>query len=559
MKRIWGVFGTLWFIGNVIRNSEGSERFLRKGPSDGRLVGNHSAMTRVVGQRKDNPFPEQPLLAMFPEIGVSFASFSHEGSVPQLPKSEDIWDGSVHSETMHEFAEVYRHWEEDVDHLRKDRKIRTLHLSFSWSRVIDTSTGEPRTAVLEFYKEKVRYAKEQKNMTILATLYHYDFPWEYEQQFGGWADPRMIDRFREYATAVFSSLGMFVDYWITIHNPYQVAMRGYRWGLDPPYQTFSEERVLTVGHHLLLAHAWVVSDFRRLFSQFSHAKISMSVDCTFYVPYDLSDPNDRLAAQRMMRLQTAWFTDPLFFGSYPDDLRWHFPDNLPVFSETEERLLVGSVDFVAVIHSSTYAVQDSGKMPREENNNQSAGKRKKNDTPSAPLWNEMVPVMDHARVIVLPYSVARPTDLPTVWNYPKGIYQVIQWLQARYPALQSGSSSPDAKRASLPIVIVQCGVGTISSSRDQEMDDTARKYFLKNYYTEVAKVPSELSIDVPFFIVWSWMDSFQWEWKRLVRFGVSYIDFDSPEKTRHDKLSLQWMAEVQNALLVSKGGEGNGG
>jgi len=64
-------------------------------------------------------------------------------------------------------------------------------------------------------------------------LYHWDLP-QALQDVGGWENKTIVDRFRDYADIIFSRLGPKVKYWITVNEPYNIAMVGHGYGAAAP-------------------------------------------------------------------------------------------------------------------------------------------------------------------------------------------------------------------------------------------------------------------------------------------------------------------------------------
>ena len=58
------------------------------------------------------------------------------------------------------------------------------------------------------------------------------------------------------------------------------------------------------------------------------------------------------AAERCLEFMCARFSDPVYFGDYPQSIRDHIPA-LPVFTKEQQAALKGSVDFFLVNHYST--------------------------------------------------------------------------------------------------------------------------------------------------------------------------------------------------------------
>jgi beta-glucosidase/6-phospho-beta-glucosidase/beta-galactosidase len=47
------------------------------------------------------------------------------------------------------------------------------------------------------------------------------------------------------------------------------------------------------------------------------------------------------------RLCSGWFSDPIVFGDYPQNLKKVCGEKLPIFTEEEKALVKGSTDFMA--------------------------------------------------------------------------------------------------------------------------------------------------------------------------------------------------------------------
>ena len=60
----------------------------------------------------------------------------------------------------------------------------------------------------------------------MVTLYHWDLPQKL-QDFGGWQNETMAERFQEYANLCFDRFGATVDTWITFNEPRETSLGGY--------------------------------------------------------------------------------------------------------------------------------------------------------------------------------------------------------------------------------------------------------------------------------------------------------------------------------------------
>lgn len=80
-------------------------------------------------------------------------------------------------------------------------------------------------------------AKQVDGLADLAlsqvTLYHWDLP-QALQDVGGWENETIVQRFRDYADVLFQRLGDKVKFWITLNEPFVIALQGYGYGTAAP-------------------------------------------------------------------------------------------------------------------------------------------------------------------------------------------------------------------------------------------------------------------------------------------------------------------------------------
>jgi beta-glucosidase/6-phospho-beta-glucosidase/beta-galactosidase len=132
------------------------------------------------------------------------------------------------------------------------------------------------------------------------------------------------------------------------------------------------------------------------------------------------------------------------------------------------------------------------------------------------------------------YSVI-PNTIPTAsswqWIYPEGIYNMIGWLATRYTT----------KIQSIPFVITENGV-----SSDDNLQDQVRVDFIKDYYHNVIQAKHDYNLDITVYFIWSFMDNFEWAMGLTKeRYGIVFVDFNSPNKTRTIKASGHSLVVVE--------------
>jgi beta-glucosidase len=125
----------------------------------------------------------------------------------------------------------------------------------------------------------------------------------------------------------------------------------------------------SVGHNIILAHAYAVKLFREVVQPAQGGSIGITLDCPHFMPYDesleskqitlppiivCSNRNnstlttlktDVIAAQRATDTRLGWFADPIYKGHYPASLKNMLGDRLPDFTPEEMSVVRGSSDF----------------------------------------------------------------------------------------------------------------------------------------------------------------------------------------------------------------------
>jgi beta-glucosidase len=344
-----------------------------------------------------------------------------------------------------------------------------------------------------------------------VTLYHWDLPLALQLEFDGWLNPDITSYFRDYAEVCFSSFGDRVKNWITINEPWVVAMLGYGQGIFAPGRISNREPYLAA-HHLILAHAKAVDCYRRKYQEKQKGRIGITNNCDWREPLTHSKA-DRDAAERALEFFLGWFADPVYFGHYPQSMRTRLDNRLPHFTEQEREMVRGSSDFFGLNHYTTMLAAEAG------------------ETKVAGTVYGNGGLSEDQQVALSLDKSWKLTEMQ--WAIvPWGCKKLLQWIDERY-------SRPG-------IVITENGAAFADRLEEGAVNDPDRIDFYQSYLMAIHEA-MEAGVRVQGYFAWSLMDNFEWASGYSKRFGLHFVDFQTLE--RIPKASAFWYAGV-----IAKGG-----
>lgn len=210
--------------------------------------------------KRDQSIKEQVFLQdSFPSgflWGTGTSAFQTEGSWDVEGKGQSVWDHFVRSsnssaEGASVASDSYARREDDVKALEY-LGIKSYSFSLSWPRIFPD--GDPRGRVnlvaVGHYSRLIDQLLD-KGVEPIVTLYHWDLPQVLQERYGGWRNETLVEMFGEYAAFCFQAFGNRVRYWLTMHNPYLVAVQGYGTGVHAPGEAGGTAASLVVAHNLI--------------------------------------------------------------------------------------------------------------------------------------------------------------------------------------------------------------------------------------------------------------------------------------------------------------------
>lgn len=210
------------------------------------------------------------------------------------------------------------------------------------------------------------------NISPMVTMYHWDLPQKL-QELGGFANPEMVNWFKDYARVLFEKFGERVKSWITFNEPWHVCEHGYGSQISAPAIVSPGVGVYLAAHNLLKAHAEVYHLYKDEFKD-QKGIIGITCDTRWLEPLDKTSIDDAEASERAMQFFFGWFTHPIFSknGNYPKvmidriaslSLQQGFrKSRLPEFTPEEIERIRNTSDFFGL---NTYT---SGQIRKDFNN-----------------------------------------------------------------------------------------------------------------------------------------------------------------------------------------------
>lgn len=433
--------------------------------------------------------------------GAASAAHQIEGAYLEDGKGLGIWDyfangeqGHIaHGESGNVACDHYHRYKEDVA-LMKEIGLKSYRFSISWPRVLPEGTRKVNEKGLQFYSDLVDELLAA-GIEPMVTLYHWNLPYELHQK-GGWKNPSSPLWFEEYTKVVVDKLSDRVKYWLTFNEPQMFIGLSCERGIHAPFTRESEEELLLMTKHVLLAHGRAVSMIRR--EGKLPPQIGLAPTGDVYAPTDDSKEAIEVAREKSFTVfeenylfTNAWWADPIFLGHYADSAIELFGEKLPKLTEEEWEQISQPLDFYG------FNVYQCAKSHLYTGN-----------------YDE--------------YSYQGSPKTTMGWNVlPDTLYWSSKFLYERY-----GN----------PILITENGMsGPDWVHMDGKVHDSYRIDFMHRYLLGLKKVIEE-GVPVLGYQYWSILDNYEWTEGYDKRFGLIHVDYRTMKRALKD--SAYWYGNV---------------
>lgn len=449
---------------------------------------------------------------MFPDDfvwGAATAAYQVEGAATEGGRGPSIWDTFTHTpgrtynaDTGDIATDHFHRFHEDFD-LMSRFGLNGYRFSIAWPRVVPDRDRKVNNAGLDHYERYVD-ALLERGIEPIATLFHWDLP-QWAQDKGGWLNRDTAQHFADYSHTVLCRLGDRIPKWITLNEPWTVAIQGYARGLHAPgMRDYSAAG--TVIHHLLLGHGLAVDQFRG--AGLPGAQIGVTLSMAVTTPWSDS-PEDVRASEVLDGEQNRVFLDPLFHGTYPTDMFDIFPslENTKVVQNGDLATIGRPIDYLGV----NYYVSNIVKA------------------------DPLVPLLG-ARPLI-PQGPRTSAGLAAA---PAGLLTCLTRLRREY--------------TSLPIYVTEVGASFHDYvDPNGEVHDPERILYLEGCLDAISHALED-GVDVRGLYVWSLLDNLEWERGYAIRFGLIYVEYGTQRRT--PKASAYWYRDIiRSAHTPARGPE----
>jgi beta-glucosidase len=437
--------------------------------------------------------------------GSATASYQIEGAVGECGRGASIWDTFSHTpgktyrgDTGDIACDHYHRLEGDLD-LMADLGLRAYRFSVAWPRVQPSGSGTPNREGLDFYRRLVDGLR-QRDIVPMLTLYHWDLPQALEDR-GGWTNRETSERFAEYAGIVYEAFSEEVGHWITLNEPWVASWMGYGLGVHAPGHRDSAA-ALAATHHLLLGHGLAMERMRS-----AGDDNQLGVTLNLHPGHPSRDTEaDRKAARRVDGQANRLYLDPLFRGEYPEDIFSYYRErgaDLSFVRDGDLQKISTPIDFLGINYYFRHSVREA---PVEEGSS----------VPFADLGAR--PVIPHAGEKT---AMGWPVE-------PEGLKEMLVRIKDEY--------------ADVPIYVTENG-RAVHDYIDPEggVDDEERISYLDSHF-RAAHEAMERGVDLRGYMVWSFLDNFEWAEGYSKRFGLVFVEYGTQQ--RIPKSSARWYSGV---------------
>jgi len=374
--------------------------------------------------------------------------------------------------------------------------LNSYRFSISWPRLQPTGSGPTKSTGVDYYSRLVDALLEAR-IRPFVTLYHWDLPQTLEDA-GGWPHRDTASRFADYVDLAARALGDRVSDWMLFNEPLSFTYNGYLNGTHAPGRN-SIVDFLRASHTVNLAQA---TGFHALKAVCPRARVGTAFNMSACDPATSSE-EDRLAAERCHAINNLWFLEPALKGRYPEALAF-LPETVMGIRPGDLDRMRAPLDFIGVnLYYRTIASSPS-----------------------------LIERLSHMQEWLFPVNMAGGREGPKTdigWEvWPQAMYDIVTRI------------TRDFNRPQIEVTESGCAYND-GPGADGVIRDTRRVAYHRQYLQEIGRAIAD-GADVRGYHAWTLLDNFEWAEGFSQRFGLTYVDFKTQQRTL--KESGSWYAKV---------------
>ncbi|HHI0524466.1 TPA: glycoside hydrolase family 1 protein [Klebsiella variicola] len=412
--------------------------------------------------------------------------------------------GEVRSRDSKEYIkdvaiDFYHKYEDDIV-LFREMGFKCLRVSIAWSRIFPSGDElSPNEKGLAFY-DRLFNCLLKNGIKPVVTMSHYDMPIKLVEKYGGWANRKVIDFFRLYASTILERYKDKVKTWLTF-NEINISFHSPFTGLGLS-EGYSKCDFYQAIHHQLVASAEAVMLCHRIIPD---AKIGNMIAGMPYYPFSCK-PEDVLEAI-MQQKDVYLFCDVQVRGKYPTYFLNKMKSEGVEINITDDDLVIlrNTVDFISFSYYMSACATASNDDQDQEKMNVLNGLKN-------PYLNE--------------------SDFG--WQIdPLGLRIFLNMLHERYD---------------LPLFIVENGIGCKESLSTDTIEDDYRIDYVCDHLKAVRDALNIDGVHIMGYTYWGPIDLVSSSTAHMSkRYGFIYVDRNddgSGSLKRYKKKSFYWYRDV---------------
>jgi beta-glucosidase len=448
-----------------------------------------------------------PIPRRFPQNfiwGTATAAYQVEGAVHEDGRGPSVWDtfshtpGKTHAGDTGDVADDFYHrYKEDIQ-LMQRLGCKGFRFSIAWTRIFPQGTGTPNQKGIDFYK-RLTDALHQAGIEPFCTLFHWDLPQALQDK-GGWSNRATSQAFADYAHYTAGQLSDRISHWMTINEFDSFIDDGYGTGGSAPGLRLPRKELMQTRHNAVLAHGLAVQAIRAAAKR--PVQVGLAEDVHGAMPA-MEDEAHIRAAQTALREENAQYLTAILEGRYTDLYLKNLGADAPQFTPEDMKAIGSPIDFLGI---NVYTTREA--IPS-----------------NSPAGYEMIP---------------RPASYP---------HMASEWLFMNPQALYWTPKLVSSMWGVKALYITENGCSSADVVRpDGHILDSDRIMYLRNYLGQLQRGIAE-GVPVKGYFLWSLLDNFEWASGYSLRFGITYVDYQTQK--RIPKLSYDFYREViaKNAVM----------